>query len=605
MKYTLQLILTFLFFFSIQASAQNIEANRLRLADSYLNGGDTENALRVYMQIFDSNPASEKAYNGLKTILYQQNRFEDLLDKSLTHEKYSKKFEIYGLIGELYYNKGKIDSSKHYWNIGLSKFAGVRETYSNLSMIQNKLGLYNEAVQTLLDGRNRLSDQNIFADELSKMYIATNNFEKGIEEIIKLLHTTRRPEQAQGRIYALLENKDSKEYISQYLKNLYDSNKNDLHILQIYSWFLRETGNSEEALDLVERIDDLSNANGREIYTFANTARNDEEYDIALKALQIIIDRGQDKKNRYFSSALYNYAKTLDARLENSDTKISKEQYLSIIKEYQNIIEKYNNSAISANALLRIAEIYSNKIGDEEKAKISINSIVNDKRFMRGGQAAEAFLLLSDIYVKSDALDSAKRILSRIQKSFNKGSGDYALRALYLSAEIEFFEGNAELADSLYKLVGKSLDANIANDALQRHLLISSNKEQTEALKQYALGLKSQKQEDLQDALLRFEKAYMLASGSSLGNDAFIKSLDITLLIKKEKYLEKIEEYLISNTESLILDKILLMKANYLTDQNKPDEAEKILIKILTEFPQSIYSEEVREKINKIRNKKV
>ncbi len=605
MKYTLQIILTFLIFSSTLSFAQNIEANRLRLADSYLNGGDTENALRVYMQIFDSNPSSERAYEGLKTILYQENRFDELLSKSLAYEKYSKNFEIYSLIGELYYAKGKIDSSRHYWNVGLSKFPKSKETYSSLSLIQNKVGLYNEAVKTLLDGRKRLSDQNLFADELSKMYIASNDYKNGIVEIIKLLYVTMRPEQAQGRIYALMENKESKEYISQYLKNLYEENQNDLHVLQIYSWFLREIGKSDEALKLVEKIDDLSNANGREIYTFAVTAMNDEEYDLALKSYQILIDEGNSKENRYFSSALFNYAKTLDSRLENSTKEITKEKYLEIIKEYQNIIDKYNNSSVAANAMLRIAEIYSEKIGDDAKAKSSIQALASDRRFMRSSQAAEALLLLADINIKNDELDSAKTVLENLKRSFNKGSGDFALRAQFLLAEIEFYEGNAEIAYSLYKQVGKSLDANIANDALQRNLLISQNKEQTEALKQYAMGLKAQKQNKLQDAILRFDKAYMLASGTSLANDAILRTLDIIQKTQPEKYLEKVENYIASNSESLILDKVLLYKADFLVQQKKYEDAEKIYIKILTEFPQSIYLEEVREKIKNIRNRKV
>jgi tetratricopeptide (TPR) repeat protein len=605
MQYKIQIIAFFLLLAGTFGYSQNIETNKLRLADSYLNGGDVENALRVYIQVFDANPASENAFNGIKQILYRENRFAELLEKSLQHEKYSKDFSTYGLLGELYYVQGKADSAKHFWNVGKSKYAKEASTYSNLSNIQNKLGLYKEAVQTLLAGRERLSDSNLFADELSKMYIATNDYKNGIEEIIKLLYLTKRPEQAQGRIFALMENKEAKEYLSQYLKNLYQKQQNDLQILQIYSWYLRESGQSGESLEIIKKIDELSNAGGREIYNFSIVARNDGEYDIALEALQIIIDEGNTKENRYFSSALYNYAKTLDSKLENSGTQISKEQYLGIIKEYRNIIENYNNSSVAADALLRIAEIYHDKLNDEANAKYNISAIVNDKRFMRATQAAEAFLLLADLHIRSDNLDSAKSVLSLLQKTFNRGSGDFSLRAQYLEAEIEFYEGNAEKADSLYKLLGSYADVNIANDALQRHHLISQNKEQTEALKQFAMGLKAEKQYKTDEAMLRFEKSYMLSSGSSLANSAYLKLLEISLAKEPEKYLQRIDDYLISNTNSLIIDKILLLKADFLSTQKQYDEAEKILIKILTEFPQSIYSEEVREKITALRNRKV
>ncbi len=605
MKYTLQIIITFLIFASSMVYSQNIENNRLRLADSYLNGGDSENALRVYMQIFDANPASERAFDGLKTILYQENRFAELLDKSLQHVKYTKSFQIYAMLGELYYSQGKADSAKHYWNAGLSKFSKEQTTYSTLSIIQNKLGLFKEAVQTLLDGRSKLSDKNIFADELSKMYIATNDYKNGMDEIIKLLYLTKRPEQAQGRIYALMENKESKDYINQYLKNLYAENNNDLHVLQIYSWYLREIGKSDDALELIESIDKLSNANGREIYTFAISARNDGEYELAIKTLQILIKRGNTKENRYFSSALFNYVRTLDARLENSKKMISKEQYLEIIQEYKNLIKTNTNSSISADCMLRIAQIYSNKTNNLSEAKKSINDLTADNRYGRSTQAAEAYLLLADIHIKNNDIDSAKSVLSILQNTFNKGSGDFALRAKYMEADLEFFDGNFEQADTLYKEVGKFSDANIANDALQRHHLISQNKEQSEALKQYAIGLKSETQEKLQDALLRFEKAYSLASGSSLANNAYLRLLEISLIVQPDKYLERIDSYLTSNTTSLVLDKFLLLKADYLAEQKKYSEAETIYIKILTEFPQSIYLEEVREKINTIRKRKV
>ena len=93
-------IISVLFFCTSVASGQAIE-QKLKLAESYEQGGDISSALRLYEEIYNSNK-QEQYFRPIVRIYRQMNKWEEL--KPYVDERLSKNITANLLIiaGELY-----------------------------------------------------------------------------------------------------------------------------------------------------------------------------------------------------------------------------------------------------------------------------------------------------------------------------------------------------------------------------------------------------------------------------------------------------------------------------------------------------------------------
>jgi tetratricopeptide (TPR) repeat protein len=598
MKFSVYIIVFYLgfnFLFS-----QNPDKQKFEYAKTFEQSGDFQNSGRIFKELFEKHPDNESYFKGLTRAYKYQNKYTELLELTRQHLEYVRDFDNYNLYAELLWRTGSTDSANEYWGKAINLAPEKQETYLTISNTQVELQQYEKALNTLEKGREEIGNNRIFADELCRMYIAIGDYEKGTKEALNILYDTKNIALAQGRISALLTSKEAKNHVNNTLENAIRKQPNNYFLLKVCAWFLRTEGELEKAFNIYKQIENMTNTKGREVYNFANDSHNDGQYDIALKAYEFIISMG--KESRYLSSALYGYPRTLEQKLL-TDTSLSKGSAERIISYYRQIIEEFPKNNSAADARYRIALIAHNYLNDDDLAINEINIL--KEKFHRHQVTAKAMNLLGEIYQLRDSLNEAKRIYNDIIRRFEKGAKEEALKAKYKLAEIEFFDGNLDSAQKIFAELSNISNSDIANDALEKVILLIQNKEQTKGLREYAQAMKFEKKNDLSEAIKHYLRIYEYTMGTNLA--------ELCLLRASELYFNRSEfdssliylDLLLNNYKKTIyMEKALLISSRNYIRLNRFDDAIASLNKLIILFPRSIYIQEARDKIRELKESK-
>lgn len=574
--------------------SQNINEQKYKLAKSFEDNGKFEESLRLYKEIFQIDSDNLKYFSGIVRSYKGQNKYSELLEFVLKHKNKFKSPEISILLGELYWRTGDNKEANKIWEETLDEFKNP-SAFLLLSKTQINLQLFNKAVETLKSGRRELKDNTLFSDELSKLYIATGNYQDGLDEIIYNLKVKGDIAQSQGRLFALMTNENANQYINNKLNEITNKETENYYLQQLYSWFLRTTGNLDKALEVTVRLDNIRKSQGRQVLYFANNARDDGQYDIASKAYSIIINEIKNKK--YIPTALYGLSRTLEMKLLSNED-FTEEDIKRIIASYEKIIDDYKGSQYSAQAYLRLASLNYYVLNNNDEAVKYIEMLREEHKSY--DLLYEAMNLLGTIYTGKEKFDKAADAFKFTLKRTNKS--ELRDEALYNLANIQFYKGNIDSSLVLYKELSSNNKSDYANDVLEKILLISSNKEVIKGLKMYGESEILQKAGKYDKAVQKLKNIAKEYPNDNIAQKSLKKAVQI--LFEENKYNETIlliDESLVKYPKIADKDYFYYIAGLTYRKLNKNEKSSDYLTKILVEFPKSIYLQEAREIIREIR----
>jgi len=596
-KITYILVLTFIISTNIVFS-QSVNEQKFRLAESFESNGDLEGALRLYSELINEVPDSDIYFEGYVRIMKSMDKYSDLLN--IVKERLPKKesLEMLDLFAELNWRTGNTEAANLSWSKALEKFSSAQRTYLIISQTQINLRLFEKAINTLLSGRNVFGDPRLFSDPLIKLYIAIGDYKNGTKEIINYLNIDFNLPQAQGRLYALMINEEAKIYIGDELKKISEKQNDNIVFQEVYAWYLKSSGRAQEALKLVEKIDEMKNTKGLELLNFASSLSRDGDYETALKAYQLIIDKG--KKNPYSSSALFGFTRAMEQKMITSKNKLDENSIDEIIKSYYRIINDFPKTSNSADSRLRLAMIYSDLLKDNKKAVAELEQL--NKEFANSQYGVSAYIELGNIFIKEGELDKADICFNKVKDLSRFATPEQKDKALYHSALTTYFRGDIENVKKMFAVLALNPNTDIANDVLKKMYLINSNEEKVAALEIFAKAEFNEFRENYEIALELFKEVSELADKSSLGETALMNSAEIEFKLNNFISCRKFLNQLNNNyPDSKNIDYRISLIAESFYAENNMAEALKYYTELITKYPESIYLQEARKKIRIIR----
>ncbi len=596
------IIILLLVFIPFSINAQSNIREKFKLAESYEKSGDFTNAARLYKELFDSNPRNDEFFQSILRTYSHLNRFTELKEIIEKRLSVSSDFIINSLYGEILWRVGNHQEANRIWEETLKKFPPSFELYIAVFQSQSKLRLVDKAVQTLQTGRKALLNPTAFSNELSQLYIATGNYQDGTEEILNFFNEHKHISFAQGRLFAFMNNPKAVEYIKNRLRKEAASKSSDVFTQELYAYFLRAVGNLDEALDIIIKIDKLKNAGGREILYFGDRSRQDDQLTIALKAYSNIIDKGRIHK--YFTAALYGYAKTLERKL-TTDAQITPELVISIIDRYYSIAKDFKNLPEAVNSLYQIAYLYHNYLNESEKAIIELQKLIKD--YPNSNLKYSAMNLLGDIYICQNRLEEAISTYSKVFHTHPKLTPTVQLEyAEYKIAETIYFKGDIDSALILFRNIENKTASDVANDAIEKIVIIEKNKQFTSGLKTFALSELRELQSRFKEAIELYLKISDELKGEDLAEISLLRAGKMEISSKNFTSARNILTKFIDNyPDSIYGDIALLHIGNSYMNEGMKELAIQSFTTILGKYPRSIYLQEVRDKIRKLRDEKI
>lgn len=571
---------------------------KFQLARSYEEGGDIDNAARLYLELYEQNKNSTAYFDGLQRTLLLQSKFSVLLPIVEERLQAQKTPVLYALLGNVHWKMGKTSSADNAWQQAIDLAPDNANTYALVAQTQIDNRVFDKAIATLLQGRKAVGQDVLFASELSQLYGAVNKFAEGTSEVLRFVEQSKNLSVAQGRISAYLITDQGIAETKKTLDAAVRSDRDNILLLQLYAWFLREIKDYTTAFELYRNIDDLAGGTGRELLAFADLARREGYYEPALRAYSLLIEKG--KGNSYAMTALFGYARAMELHTRTGG-KLGKDDVQKVIKLYRSIIDDFPGTQFAAESYFNTAALYDKELGETDKAIEEYRKLLAS--YSTAAVAGPGGIQLGLLYIKKNDIEQANATFAMVVRTYSSITTTRD-EALFYLARLTYYQGNLDSAKEQFGRLAVNSNNDIANDALTMISLLEDNKEEPvlTALRTYAQAELREFQNNGNSAIELYEKAAAAAPSAPLAERCYFRMGSIEVQRNHNEQARAYFTALMQKYPSTIYgDQALLFIGDSYAAENNVPEALKAYTQLLEKYPRSTHLSEARHKIRKLR----
>src|ERR1035437_2287 len=590
----------------------NDDNNRYLLGENYEQSGYPDKAKEIYEDLYRKNPSNPEYFNSLNRIyilLKQYDASIKLLEQNLSINP--QDINLYGLLGSTYYLMGNETKAFSVWDDGLNKLPQNQFYYKVIANYAIERRAFDKAIDFLKRGKKISDNPLLFEFDLANLYSLTMQYKEAAEEYLSIV--LKNPEQyqvVQNGLLSYINKVDALQKTIDVFEKKRDEDNINLSYL-LASLYIQGKM-YEKAYDIYSEIDSKLKSKGIELLKFAQDLYNDHQYELGAKVFEDIIDRYPSSP--IISSAKLGYAKTLEANLDNEknggtdwkpysfkkvgDPKKDNE----IITNYSEIVKIYPNSEPANESLFRIGNLKDNRLNDLEGAKEIFNKLIKDAPNSKF--AIKSYEELGDIYIQEGNLEKSREMFQKLIQNNNipEEEKNYAR---YKEVRISFYGGNFGKGRELLNNIISSYKDNSSNDALELALLLNTMVNDSSNLVIFADAELLSEQKKFSQARDKYliisqnPQAFVLQSLAKLR----IAEMDIAL-DNYDSSMKLLQEVADEKEKNIYSDKALYLQGNiYEFAKKDSPKAIEIYESLLAKFPNSIYLDEAREAINKLKNK--
>lgn len=584
-----------LFALTVAIGLSQASRERERVAIAYEQSGDWRSSARIWQELLAEYPTNPTYLAGALRCLKMLQSHEAIIKLFEASSQQARTWEAYMYYGYALSRNAQQEKAKDAWEKALSMIAPPTEAaYRQLAGIQIEGGARDLAVGTLLRGRQALDNRALFAEDLAQLAITAREVPTALDEIFTYLDATQNLARVQGLISTLLALDNTESVVRDRVARYVQSRKRSPNALRLYEWLLRQIGDYAAALDIILQLEEITGNSGRELYSFAERARLEGAYDVALEGYSKILSLGANTDMR--TIALYGYVQSLELKTLQSSTR-RQSNIEQIINEYEKIVRQYPNHHVAANALLRIAELTRDYSTNPHRALNRFEQLFTQYPITE--QAARGRLERLPLLISIYGLDSASTIFDQELPLITRFS---SLRdeALFHQAEFAFFRCNYDRALDGYRRVAQNTESFLANDAIERATLIAINRVDSTALCRLSQAELAFYTLDIQRGLQITDS--LISDDSDIAEYTLVRAglfaLDRGLYDHASRYLEQLLKRF---PQTIYADRAIWGLANIAESKGQRDQALQLYTQLLSQFPTSIYIPNTRIRIRAIR----
>jgi len=611
MKMKITITILILLVFSVQA--QQRDEQKFSLAQSYEQIGDYNSAVKLYEELYESDPANSQYLNALYRIYMQLKNYAALVN--VLDERLKQKpndIEAYGMLGSTYYLMGNEEKAIEVWNKPFQSGKINAMFYRVIGNYAVERRAFEIAIDLYEQGKKVDEDKVLYAFDLARLYSLTMQFEKAANEYCYIL--ANQPSQEKIVESNVFENVNRPGALDAMIKVIEDcANKSNLSFSFLLARLYSEKKSYQKAYETYLYIDEIQSSKGRELYNFARQMFSEKEYKLAAEVYKQIADSYPDSP--VISQAKLGYARSLEASLleEYEKTlplwkpyfplkKFQSEETNDVLSAYNVVANLYKHSEPAYESVLRTAIIKFYLLNDYEDAKGLLEIIVKEAPLSQN--SAEAYLELGNIALIEGKLDEAEKDYSAILNLLN-ASEEHKNKATYKLGKINLYRGRFDEARKHLSKVLGNLKDNSANDAIELTLLLNPQMNDSSNLMIYAQAEFLAEQKKFDEAAVSYKKladnpqAFVLHAISAVKYGEMLLAID-----NYQDAVLVLESVSAEGEKNIYADKAvyLLGKIHQYGIKNY-SKAEEYYQKLLADYPKSIYADEARTQILFLQNK--
>ena len=571
-----------------------------QLAGQYFREQDYEKAQEIY----------KKLYNSSKQYYHFQQYIECCLRlsqyKEAEHElkgfvkanpSHSKSFVdlIY-----VYTLEEKNDKAQKQFNEILNTLPENASVIRNLGSQFLSRQLYEMAAAVYEKGNKILAGKESFNMDLAYLFHSMANYQEAFRYyFIELEANPGQYNNIKNRLQNLLfydVNKGITDELRIALLKRTQEKPDNIELAQLLTWLAIQEGDYDIALAQCLSIDRKTNSQDGQINNLSSICLNNKQFSIAKEGYDYLIGKG--KSCPFYGQALAGSINTEYQQLKANNSSNNK-TYERLLKR---IVEAY--SSINTNDLTKLTVIQSDILAYQlDRTDEAISLLTNTLSKVGNNQdKASLKLKLADIYLNKDEVWEATLLYSQVDKSMKEEPLGHEAR--FKNAQLRYFIGEYEWAESQLKVLKAATSKLIANDAMTLSLVIKDNLEVDTTGRE----LKRLAQADYKIYQQRDDEAIALLD-EIIGNGNEVSKPHALFrkgeIMEKRKrfeeaeqlYLQIVEQYPDSYMADAALMQAALIEQNHL--KNK-ELAKQHYEKLIDDYPTSIYTAQAKKNYRKL-----
>lgn len=572
-----------------------------RMAERYFNNGEYDKAAIHYKKLYNEKDGIDYFYVRYFETLVQLEDYDELtsmITKAYKQSKGDVKYLVdLGYINSL---KGDEKAAGEYYNEAIAKLPQQQYVVSSIA---RKFMSYNQikyAELAYLKGQEILNDRTMFNLELAYVYSLLSDYQKMINSYLEELYV--RPERlraVQSNLQRYLEEDQYDIFEATLLKRV-QKEPQVLVYQELLIWLYMNINDFESAFIQARSLDIKFGGNGRRILELARTAALQEEYDIAIKAYQFLMDRGPELD--VFVTASIELINVKRDKIVNSPYYTQKD-LVSLESSYNQFIRQYQQEYTTGFAIVELAKLEAFYIHDIDTAITMLNNLLETPRLNKEIEG-KAKINLGDYYLLKGEHWESTLLYGQVEKAY-RGS-PMAEEAKLKNAKLSYYKGDFEWAKTQLDILKSSTSELISNDAIDLSVFIADNLNLDTTDHPMILFARADLyiyQNKFEEAAYELDGLLRMYPNHSLTDDVYFKRADMA--IKQQQY-EGAVEWLTKITddfsEDLLADNALYLLGdlylNYLKDEEK---AKATYEKLILEHQGSTFIVDARKKYRKLR----
>ncbi|MBT3607031.1 MAG: hypothetical protein HN654_01385 [Candidatus Marinimicrobia bacterium] len=571
--------------------------------------GDVDGAIAIYEAVLLKDPKNHRTIRDMKSILKINQRYDEgilFIRERLIHTP--NDIQLYSELGELYFLNGQQKEAKTIWTAGTEKFKNNRSYYQIMVSLYSRLSLDKELISLLDIGREKFG-KSFMAYEVGIHYQARRVYDKAMDQfILQLSHKPKHNEVIQRRILLMSDDEDAVPIIENKLKIA--SQKYPGILLNVLSEFYFKQREYDHAFDVKKDGSESGRININDWLTFANECRKENQYKISIEAYNFIL--GQKINSNWVGKALLGLAQTFEDQIIPSqeshlipyffdnnlffedpfqlNSTLSSEHLESSLALYDSLLISLPKSPLLAEAYFRLSEIKYRILHDFDQAYNLLHKAMQNKPDKR--LRLKIVLRIADVLMAKGQSEEALMFLNRqLKQNYLPAIEQKMILVHFLTDD----------PDSTIKIVQSSfitmspIDPSF-NDLMELKNILTQyyNNDPSEKIT-FQHFLKAEwylRQRKIGDAIRELN---FLSNQDSMAAIAPLATLRRGLLHYRLKEYDKSLNLAYSLGGTPLEDRgIILAGQIYETKYLDVDKAMEQYMRILDEFPESIFSEPIR-----------
>ncbi|WP_417442984.1 tetratricopeptide repeat protein [Joostella sp.] len=586
----------FIIFFSL-LSFSDLFAQNQAIAQQYFEKGDYEKAIVYFQKLYDQNPNNRNYFMSLVASYQQANQLEEA-EKILLKKLEDK--NIYPVLfietGYNYQLMNQEDKANLYYDKAVASLDSNPNFAFAVGGAFKEKALLDYAVKTYKKGMS-LNPKLNFNYDLAYIYGEQGDIENMYEMYCDLmLERENLIGNIKRNLSAFISEDSASENNVLFKKILLRRSQTNPDLLwnELLSWLFIQQQDFKSAFIQEKAIYKRSlEPKFNVILNVARMASESGDTETSKSIFEFIISETQNPE-----LLIYANLELISISLDTA----TKKDYDQVEQDFKILLDTYGTSSQTIEVQLKYASFLAfNRDRSEEAIQLLKDALeLPLNRF----SIAQVRMAMADILVYDEKFNQALIYYSQVQKDMkNHVVGQ---QARFKVAQTSFYKGDFDWAETQLKVLKSSTSQLIANDALELKLLISDNivNDSTHtALKLYAKADLMAYQHNNEKSISLLEEILENHKGEPIEDEALLMQAE--LLEKGGSYekaaynYQKIIEFY---PEGILMDDALYKLAAIYSDElSKPEEAKKLLERIIFEHQDSIYFVDARKEYRELR----